>query len=201
MRLAPRRQRAAGPQSWPTDRKIMLHVGCGPRATGLLPRQFTTAEWHEVRLDIDPGVDPDIIGTITDMTAVDQRSVDALWSSHNLEHVFAHEVPLALREFYRVLKPGGTAHVQVPDLTVPARQVMRGRPDDVIYHSPAGPITALDMLYGLGWAIAKGQHYMAHHTGFTKQTMTAKFTDVGFVNVRVEAKDRSLWATAQRPDL
>ncbi|HEX5926747.1 MAG TPA: methyltransferase domain-containing protein [Baekduia sp.] len=168
---------------------------------GLLPKRFTTSEWHEVRLDIDPGVDPDIIGTITDMTAVDQRSVDAIWSSHNLEHVFAHEVPLALREFYRVLKPGGTAHVQVPDLTVAARQVARGRLDDVIYMSSVGPITALDMLYGHGAAITRGEHYMAHRTGFTKQTLTAKLTEGGFANVRVEAKDRALWATAMRPEL
>jgi SAM-dependent methyltransferase len=200
MRLAPRKQRAAGAQGWPSDRKIMLHVGCGPRASGLLPKQFTTPQWYEVRLDIDPNVDPDIIGTITDMTDVPQRSVDALWSSHNLEHVFAYEVPLALREFYRVLKPGGTAHVQVPDLTVPARAVAHGRLEDVLYMSPAGPITALDMLYGHGAAITRGEHYMAHRTGFTKKTMAAKFTDVGFVNVRVEAKEKALWATAQRPD-
>jgi SAM-dependent methyltransferase len=201
MRLAPRRQRAAGAQGWPSDRKIILHVGCGPRQSGLLPKQFAAPQWHEVRLDIDPNVDPDIIGTITDMTDVPQRSVDALWSSHNLEHVFAHEVPLALREFYRVLKPGGTAHVQVPDLTVPAKQAARGRLEDVIYNSPAGPITALDMFYGHGGAITRGEHYMAHRTGFTKQTMTAKFTEAGFDPVRVEAKDMALWATATRPEL
>jgi cyclopropane fatty-acyl-phospholipid synthase-like methyltransferase len=203
MRLGSRKQRAAGAgtYNWPSDRRIMLHVGCGSRETGILPKEFTTAQWHEVRLDIDPEVDPDIIGTITDMTAVDQRSVDAIWSAHNLEHIFAHEVPLALREFYRVLKPGGTAHVHVPDLTVPARQVTRGRLEDVIYVSPAGPITALDMLFGHGAAITRGAHYMAHRTGFTKQTLTAKFVEVGFASVRVEARDMTLWATAKRPEL
>jgi SAM-dependent methyltransferase len=202
MRLAPRRQRAAGAYSWPSDRKIMLHVGCGPRETSaMLPKEFTTAQWQEVRLDIDPDVDPDIIGTITDMTDVPQRSADAIWSSHNLEHIFAHEVPLALREFYRVLKPGGTAHVQVPDLTVPARHVARGRLEEVIYVSSGGPITALDMFYGHGASITKGKHYMAHRTGFTKETLTAKFTEAGFAPVRVDAKDKALWATATRPDL
>lgn len=201
MRLAPRKQRATGAQGWPSDRKIMLHVGCGPRASGLLPKEFTTPQWHEVRLDIDPGVDPDIIGTITDMTAVAQRSVDAIWSSHNLEHVFPHEVPVALREFYRVLKPGGIAHVQVPDITVPARQIVRGGIEDVIYQSPAGPITALDMLFGHNEAIASGKHYMAHRTGFTQKSMTARFVEVGFTDVRVEAKSKALWATATRPEL
>jgi ubiquinone/menaquinone biosynthesis C-methylase UbiE len=179
----------------------MLHVGCGPRASGLLPKEFTTAQWHEVRLDIDPGVDPDIIGTITDMTGVDQRSVDAIWSSHNLEHVFPHEVPVALREFYRVLKPGGTAHVQVPDLSVPARHIMRSGIEEVIYQSDAGPITALDMIYGHNGAIASGKHYMAHRTGFTQKSMKARFVEVGFADVRVDARDNALWATAKRPEL
>ena len=42
---------------------------------------------------------------------------------------------------------------------------------------------------------------MAHRTGFTKETLAAKFTEVGFASVRVEAKDRALWATAKRPEL
>lgn len=201
MRLVSRKQRAAGADSWPKDRDIVLHVGCGPRAKSRLPDQFLTDQWHPVRLDIDPDVDPDIIGTITDMTAVGQRSVDAIWASHILEHVFAHEVPLALREFYRVLKPDGTAHVQVPDVAVAARQAARGRLNDVIYTSPGGPITALDMLYGHGRSIAEGAHFMAHRTGFVKQTLEAKFTEAGFTSIRVEAKDHSLWATAKRPRL
>ena len=48
-------------------------------------------EWQEVRLDISEQVAPDIIGTITDMEAVADGSMDALWSSHNIEHVFPHE--------------------------------------------------------------------------------------------------------------
>jgi SAM-dependent methyltransferase len=200
MRLASRRQRSApGPRDWPSDRKIVLHVGCGRRGSGVLPPRFGDDQWFEVRLDIDPDVDPDIIGTILDMAAVQERSVDAIWSSHNLEHVSPHEVPIALQEFYRVLKPGGTAHVQVPDITIPARQAARGRLEDVIYVSPAGPITALDMFFGHNAAIARGEHYMAHRTGFTKRSMTSKFTEAGFEHVRVDQKDYALWATAKRP--
>jgi predicted SAM-dependent methyltransferase len=33
--------------------------------------------------------------------------MDALYSSHNIEHVFAHEVVPTLKEFRRVLKPDG----------------------------------------------------------------------------------------------
>ena len=70
-------------------------------------RGFNTPEWHELRLDIDPSVGPDVVGTMTDMAEVISESVDAIFSSHNLEHLEAHEVPVALQEFRRVLKPDG----------------------------------------------------------------------------------------------
>ena len=37
---------------------------------------------------------------MTDMSMVDSAAVDAVWSSHNLEHLYAHEVPVALGEFH-----------------------------------------------------------------------------------------------------
>jgi hypothetical protein len=44
-------------------------------------------------------LNPDIVGTMTDMSAVADASVDALFSSHNIEHLYPHEVPVALAEF------------------------------------------------------------------------------------------------------
>lgn len=181
---------------WPTDGKVVLHVGCGPIGATPLPGMFD--EWHEVRFDIEPAVDPDIIGTILDMDAVASESVDAVWSSHNLEHVYSHEAPLALREFLRVLRPGGTAYVQVPDLEVPARAILKGRLDAKLYDSPAGDVTPLDMLYGFGPAIARGEHFMAHKGGFTRHTLARRLDEAGFATVNVVSKNYALWATATR---
>jgi SAM-dependent methyltransferase len=200
MRLGTRRRDAAAPARrdfrWPTDGKVVLHVGCGMRGETPLPAMF--ADWNEVRLDIDPGVDPDVIGTIVDMEAIASESADALWSSHNLEHVFPHEVPRALAEFHRVLRPGGIAYVQVPDLEAPARAVLKGRLDAPLYESPAGPITPLDMFYGHGAAIADGRTYMAHHCGFTRHTLARRLKEAGFASVDVASRNYALWATATR---
>jgi ubiquinone/menaquinone biosynthesis C-methylase UbiE len=198
MRLALRRQQGRGNAHWPRDRKVMLHVGCGPRGSGVLPPEFQTADWFEVRLDIAPEVDPDIVANIADMPEVGTATVDGIWSSHNLEHVFSHEVPLVLGEFRRVLRPGGLAHIQVPDITVPAKAIAHGRLEAVLYSSPAGPVTAIDMLYGFRPAIERGEHFMAHRTAFTKSTMSSKLTDAGFTEVRVVSRDYALWATAKR---
>ncbi len=66
--------------------KSFLHVGCGPKRKDRTTRGFNTPEWTEIRLDIDASVQPDVIGTMTDMSAVASGSVDAIYSSHNIEH-------------------------------------------------------------------------------------------------------------------
>src|ERR1700752_1954577 len=86
--------------------KRFLHVGCGPKHAQL-PGPFLTDDWTEVRLDLDPNVKPDIIASITSMPNVPDGSFDAVYSSHNIEHIYAHEVPVALGEFHRVLRSGG----------------------------------------------------------------------------------------------
>src|ERR1035437_398855 len=48
-------------------------------------------------------------------------SVDEIWSSHALEHVPLERVAPTLAEWFRVLRPGGTAVIQVPNLDYAAR--------------------------------------------------------------------------------
>ena len=74
--------------------KTVLNVGCGPQGR---PHGFAgpAQGWTALRLDIDPAVEPDVVDTMTDMSAVATGSVDAVVSSHNIEHLYPHEVPLA----------------------------------------------------------------------------------------------------------
>ena len=46
-----------------------LHVGCGSKRAASTP--FAGLGWREIRLDIDPGAEPDLIGTMTNMAAVE----------------------------------------------------------------------------------------------------------------------------------
>jgi len=50
----------------------LLHAGCGAKRKDQTTRGFNTPEWHELRLDINPSVAPDVVGTMTDM-ADDQK--------------------------------------------------------------------------------------------------------------------------------
>ena len=163
--------------------KTFLHVGCGPKHKNQTTRGFDTPDWTELRLDIDASVAPDIIGTMTDMSAVASESVDAIFSSHNIEHLYPHEVGTALREFLRVLKPDGFLVVTCPDLQEVCRLIAEDKLLDPAYTSPAGPITPLDILYGHRPPMARGNLYMAHRCGFTEKVLIGTLRSCGFTTV------------------
>ncbi|MDR2488313.1 MAG: class I SAM-dependent methyltransferase [Desulfovibrio sp.] len=176
--------------------KKVLHVGCGPLAAEKLHESFHGDDWTEVRLDINPGAHPDIVASITDMSAVASGTFDALYSSHNLEHLFPHELPLALREFYRVLKQAGYALITLPDLQQIAECIAAGREEDTIFMTNKGPIAPLDMLYGFRPFLAANP-FMAHKFGYTAATLHKALREAGFLHVRVERDGEfNLWAVA-----
>lgn len=173
-----------------------LHVGSGAKRKDQTTRVFNTPEWSEIRLDIDPGVRPDIVSDMTDMSAVPSHSVEALYSSHNIEHLYLHQVPDALREFRRVLKPGGFALIGCPDLQAMATLIVEDKLHEPAYQSRAGGITPHDTFYGYGVQLAHGYLHMAHRCGFTRSTLIQALIDAGFERVGARARNFELWAVA-----
>ena len=174
---------------------VFLHVGCGPKRQEQTP--FADKNWREIRLDIDQSVQPDVVGTMVDMSAVESESVDALFSSHNIEHLYPHEVPLALAEFKRVLKPDGFVLLTCPDLQSVCARVANDQLTEPAYMSGMGPIAPLDILYGHRGSMEAGNLYMAHRCGFTKKVLLATLSASGFASgVRCRPQRFDLWAVA-----
>ena len=178
--------------------KKLLHVGCGTLTKANTTPGFNTDAWQEVRFDIDPACAPDIIGTIVDMSGVADGSIDAVFSSHNIEHVYPHEAPRVVKEFFRVLADDGFAVVTCPDLQSVCEAVARDRLLEPLYQSPAGPIAPLDVLYGHRPSLAAGKHYMAHKCGFTYPVLANLFMAGGFKSVIGGRRPRAfdLWLLA-----
>ncbi len=177
--------------------KTFLHVGCGPKHKDRTTRGFNTNHWKELRFDIDEAVQPDLVGTMTDMSSVASGSVDAVFSSHNIEHLYPHDVPVALAEFLRVLKPDGFAVITCPDLQSVCALIAEDKLTEPAYTSPAGPIAPLDILYGHRPAMARGNLYMAHRCGFTQKVLTGTLQAAGFATVAAKRRSHpyyDLWA-------
>ncbi|MGV6875752.1 class I SAM-dependent methyltransferase [Pseudochelatococcus sp. B33] len=181
--------------------KTVLNVGSGLWAPHKLHAFFRSGHWNEVRVDIDVRVRPDVVADVTDLSAFGDGSVDAVWSSHNLEHLHDHQVPLALREFLRVLRGDGLVLLTMPDLQAVAEMIAAGQCEEVAYESPAGPITPLDMVYGHRPSIAAGNVHMVHRTGFTRARLRRMLAEAGFTRNHVfRGRNMDLWGVALMPD-
>jgi hypothetical protein len=178
-----------------------LHVGCGHKRKDRTTQGFNNDSWSEIRLDIDPSVSPDVNGTMTDMASVASSSVKAIFSSHNIEHLYPHEVPLALAEFLRVLSEDGFAVITCPDLQSVCALIAEDKLIEPAYTSPAGPIAPLDILYGLRSSLVQGNLYMAHRCGFTKRVLTDILHAAGFATVASMSRKGpyfDLWVLASK---
>jgi SAM-dependent methyltransferase len=116
---------------------------------------------------------PDIVASMTDLGPI--GPFDVVYCSHALEHVYPHEVPLALAEFYRVLWPGGKAVVIVPDL-----EDVQPTTDKLV-----GDLCGLHLFYGDSRCIPT-QPYMAHHCGFVESTLADAILAAGFVECQTK---------------
>ena len=179
-----------------------IHIGCGPKRKNQTTRGFNTDAWTELRFDIDETVYPDLVGTMTDMSSVASESVDAIFSSHNIEHLYPHEVPVAFKEFLRVLKPDGFFVATCPDMKSVCALVAEDKLLETAYTSPAGPIAPIDIMYGHRPPMARGNLFMAHRCGFTQKVLDGTLRSCGFQSVASMARGRQpffdLWVVASK---
>ncbi len=160
---------------------ILVNAGCGPKGGGQVPAMFDS--WRQLRVDVDRDVDPDVLADVTDLSAIPSGFADAVWTAHCVEHLYLHQVPQALSEFRRILKDDGFLCLVVPDLQTIANYIVNDKLDEVIYESPAGPITAHDVLFGFGQAVAQGHTAMAHRCGFAPTLLLRHLTAADFPEI------------------
>lgn len=151
----------------PQGPRSVLIAGSGPDDA----KYWQDLGYTAVRLDIDERTKPDVIGSMTNLGEIGQ--FDIVYCCHALEHLYPHEVNIALTEFKRVLNPGGKAIIVVPDLE-------DVRPDNTILNrEDKAPITGLHLFYG-DHALIPEFPFMAHHCGFIAETLKYALEQAGF---------------------
>jgi ubiquinone/menaquinone biosynthesis C-methylase UbiE len=104
-----------------TDKKYIVDIGGGLRIDPKRNNRKKEHTWLDPYLssvdykilDKVPDYNPDIVGDVHQLPLAD-NSVDAVLCMHLLEHV--EEPHTAIKEVYRVLKPGGYLYIDVPFL-------------------------------------------------------------------------------------
>jgi predicted SAM-dependent methyltransferase len=115
-------------------------------------------------------------------------TIKEIWSSHTLEHAPMHKVPATLSEWFRVLRPGGRAIIQVPNFDYVAKYWLTG----------GDRAWAEAMVFG-----AQDTEDDSHRCAFTPGTLKADLEVAGFVvkhvDFRFNHNQETIQAVAVRP--
>lgn len=161
----------------------VLNVGGNSK---LIPIPAYFDGWQHDLLDIDARGNPDLVCDARELMSLEPGQYDAVYCSHNLEHYYRHEGLKVLQGFVHILKDDGFAEIRVPDIAkvIAAVQERQLDLDDVLYVSPAGPISAHDVMYGLqSEIVSSGQDFYAHKTGFTNKSLMKFLSQGGFRHI------------------
>lgn len=131
--------------------------------------------WKILNAQAGPGVD--YVGDCADLGRFADGSVEEIYASHVLEHLgYQSELPRALKEFHRVLRPGGIARISVPDFERLVRLFL-------------DPASTLDERYVCMRMVFGGQvdEFDYHRVGLSEEFLTQYLLHAGFSRVeRVE---------------
>lgn len=153
-----------------TTDKTVLNVGSGKSKMSEHMYAEDLQDYRELRLDIDPMHQPDILADICNISHVPNNFVDVVYSSHMIEHIHYFKVPTVLKELVRIVKDGGFVRLVTPNIKSVADRLATGKILDVVYESEGGPITTMDILYGSRYHTHKhNSDFMVHKCGFTKE--------------------------------
>lgn len=90
--------------------KIKLNVGCGT--------DYKTG-WINIDNNSDNNIEKlDLNWDLRNSLPFNENSVDFIFNEHLIEHLTVEEGQKAIKDFMRVLKPGGVIRIATPDLEV-----------------------------------------------------------------------------------
>jgi SAM-dependent methyltransferase len=140
---------------------MKLHIGCGKR---FIP--------GFVHVDVLPLPHVDHVTDAKRLSFATDGTVDLIYAAHVLEHFGRYEFKDVLREWFRVLKPGGVLRLSVPDFRACA----------AIYYEKG----LADGLTGLLGLIIGGQRddFDYHKMIFDEPFLSAALKEVGFRDTR-----------------
>jgi len=158
---------ADAPKPEVIDAPVKLDMGAG-------------AGVHEgwTRVDMNPAHNPDLVADMRDVATIQARypNVDAIRCREAFEHLDPSSHVQCLTAWRRLLKPGGTLEIQVPDLIWCCNHVIEHAEDDF-----TNAYNAVARVYG---HVSDGP-LQRHQWGFTENMLRTLIENAGFSPVEI----------------
>lgn len=145
---------------------LRLNIGCG---------KWCLDGWFNIDIAVSPLAKktPELLCDIRSIPLPDACAVE-LMAIHVLEHVLRWDVEATLKEWARLLKPGGRMVLEMPDIIKCCRNVVNGlegkKPDQL-------------GMWGIFGDVTLGDERMLHRWGYTFKTLAPMVAAVGLVDV------------------
>jgi ubiquinone/menaquinone biosynthesis C-methylase UbiE len=152
---------------------MKLNLGCGDK----ILEGFVNVDIVESRA----GMKPDVICDLHKLEPFEADSADEVMAIHVVEHFWRWEVLDVLKEWVRVLKPGGKMILECPNL-ISACQAVLSDPDKFTGPGAEGQ-TSMWVLYGdPRWK----DPLMVHRWGYTPKSLASIMHQAGLRDLRQE---------------
>jgi predicted SAM-dependent methyltransferase len=140
-----------------------LHIGGQVRVAG----------WEVLNANPAPYVDH--VCNAANLSQFSDNTFSDIYASHVVEHFdFIGELPSTLKEWCRVLRPGGKIYISVPDLDVLAQLFLQKKE-----LSAAERFSVMQMMFG-----AHIDQYDHHKVGLNEEILANYLHYCGYVNMR-----------------
>jgi SAM-dependent methyltransferase len=156
-----------------------LNLGCGDK---ILPG-YVNVDVAESRA----GKKPDVLCDLHRLTLFEDGSVDEILSVHVIEHFWRWEAPEVLKEWVRVLRPGGKMILECPNLISACEEFLRN-PEVASSAGREGQRTMWVFYGDPTWR----DPLMVHRWGYTPASLARLMREAGLVHVRQEPAEFKL---------